>query len=85
MKKFFLKNIEDIKCKSPQNRAFYLYFLFHWATDKLALLKEEDKKQRVSVNLIDPVLRERLISLLMRNIIPIDFQDLDEVLSLLEN
>ena len=84
----FLKDSDGMNAfmiAAKENNDLAVATLFHWATDKLALLKEEDKKQRVSVNLIDPVLRERLISLLMRNIIPIDFQDLDEVLSLLEN
>jgi hypothetical protein len=60
--------------------------LFHWATDKLDLLKEEDKEQHVSVNLIDSILRNRLIILLKRKVISIDKQqNLDQVLSLLEH
>jgi ankyrin repeat protein len=84
----FLQDINGMNAfmiAAKENNDLAVATLFHWATDKLALLKEEDKNQRASVNFIDPVLRDGLISLMMRNIIPIDIQDLDEVLFLLEH
>jgi hypothetical protein len=69
---------------AEENNDLAVDTLFHWTTDKLALLKQEDKKQRTAVDLLDPVLCDGLIRLLVKKVMPIDSQDLDAVLSLLQ-
>ncbi len=69
---------------AEENNDLAVATLFHWTTDKLALLKQEDKKQRTAVDLLDPVLCDGLIRLLVKKVMPIDSQDLDAVLSLLQ-
>ena len=83
----FLKDINGMNAfmiAAKENNDLAVATLFHWATDKLALLKEEDIKQRVSVNLIHPVLCAGLIRLVNGNRISVEAQDLNEVLYLLQ-
>jgi ankyrin repeat protein len=67
-----------------ENNDLAVATLLHWATDKLALLKEKDINQRTALDLLDPVLCDGLIRLLNGNKISVEAKDLNEVLSLLK-
>ena len=79
-----IKGMNAFMIAAEDNNDLAVVTLFHWATDKLALLKEEDKNQRTALDLLDPVLCDGLIRLLNGNKISVEAQDLNEVLSLLQ-
>jgi ankyrin repeat protein len=83
----FLKDINGMNAfmiAAKENNDLAVATLFHWATDKLALLKEKDKNETIALDLLDPILCAGLIRLVNGNRISVEAQDLNEVLYLLQ-
>ena len=72
-----IKGMNAFMIAAEQNNDLAVATLFHCATDKLELLKEQDKKERTALDILDPVLCDGLIRILNQQIIAMDLQDTD--------